>query len=130
MGGRLPLFDEYDGWCHARGEAQPILSDVRFSGCNHGHFDKGCAALPPGEGRRHRRFHLPEKPRTDAPSLQILVLELEDHTPVRSRSLRYSTVDERLEPEPIDPCERAQALAFCRSYLQRFPLSIKTDHEH
>jgi hypothetical protein len=120
IGGRLPLWDEYDGCCHARGKPQPVLPEIRFSGCNHGHFDKGCTALPLGEGRRNRRFHLQGKTQIDSPVLDILILEIEDHTPVRSHSLRYSRVDERLEPEPVDRCERAQVLAFCRSYLRRF----------
>jgi hypothetical protein len=119
--GRLPLFDEYDGWCHASGLAQPVPPALRFSGCNHGHPDSGCTVFPPGESRRHRRFHLAGKSSNDESMLEILVLEIESHTPVRSYSVLYSRADEHLEPEAQDECERAQLLAFCRSYLKRFP---------
>jgi hypothetical protein len=119
--GRLPLFDEYNGWCHGSGQAQPVPAAVRFSGCNHGHPDSGCTVFPAGESRRNRRFHLGGKTSNDGLTLEILVLEIENHTPVRSHSVRYSKADEHLEPEVQDECERAQVLAFCRSYLRRFP---------
>jgi len=119
-GGRLPLFDEYDGWCHANGERQPALRAVHFSGCNHGNPDSGCAMLPTGENRHHRRFHLQGKAGTDGSVLEILVLDVKDYAPVRAHVVRYSRVDEQLEPEGLDACERAQVLAFCRGYLGRF----------
>ncbi|MBV9033463.1 MAG: hypothetical protein JO182_03125 [Acidobacteriaceae bacterium] len=120
-GGRLPLFDEYDGWCHANGERQPALSSVRFSGCNHGNPDSGCPVLPAGENRRQRRFHLEGKTGTDGSALKVLVLEIKDYAPVHAHAVLYSRVDEHLEPEGLDTCERAQVLAFCRSYGERFP---------
>ena len=120
--GRLPLFDEYGGQCHARGPAQPVPSSaLRFFGCNHGHPDSGCTAFPSGESRRHRRFHMGKKTEGDGSTLEVLVLEIEGHIPIRSYSVLYSKADEHLEPEMREECERAQVLAFCRSYLRRFP---------
>jgi hypothetical protein len=119
--GRLPLFDEYDGWCCAHSPAQPVPAAFRFSGCNHGHADNGCTAFPAEEGRRHRRFHPVGKTKENGSTLEVLVLEIENYAPLRSYSVLYSTTDEHLEPEGQDRCERAQILAFCRSYLRRFP---------
>jgi hypothetical protein len=72
-----------------------------------------------GENRRNRRFHARVKT-GDESTLEVLVLEIQDGTPVRSHSVLYSKIDERLEPETQDRCERAQVLAFCRSYFRRF----------
>jgi hypothetical protein len=121
--GRLPLFDEYDGWCHRSGQAQPVSLAVRFSGCNHGYPDSGCTRLLLGENRRNRRFHTRGK-MGDGPTLEVLVLEIEDGTPVCSHSVLYSNIEEHLEPEIQDCCERAQVLAFCRSYFRRFPYPV------
>ena len=118
--GRLPLFDEYDGQCHADGSAQPVLSAFRFSGCNHGHPDSGCPIFSAGQSRRNRRFHLGGESRENGPTLNVLVLEIESHTPVRSCSVLYSKIDGHLEPEVRDRCERAQLLAFCGGYLKHF----------
>ena len=120
--GRLPLFDEYEGQCHADSPTQPVPSAFRFSGCNHGHADSGCPVFPAKESRRHRRFHTAGKNKDDGSTLEILVLEIENHVPLRSYSVLYSKTDEHLEPEAQDGCERAQILAFCRSYLRRFPV--------
>jgi hypothetical protein len=122
--GRLPLFDEYNGWCHRSGQVQPIPLAVRFSGCNHGHPDSGCTLLLPGENRCNRRFHVRGKTGGDRPTLEVLILEIQDGTPVRSHAVLYSKADERLEPDIQDPCERAQVLAFCRSYFRRFPYPV------
>ena len=117
IGGRLPLFDEYDGQCHAGGSAQPVPSAFRFAGCNQGHPDSGCTAFP---AEKSRRFHIGGNRAVSEPTLAILVLDVESHIPVRSHSVLYSKADEHLEPEVQDTCERAQILAFCRSYLRRF----------
>ncbi len=127
--GRLPLFDEYDGWCHANGLAQPVLPAFRFSGCNHGHPDNTCPALPAERSRRQRRFHTGDEAKDDGLNLKIFVLEIENHVPIRSYSVLYSKTNENLEPETPDHCERAQILAFCHSYCRRFPSpeNLKSD---
>ena len=52
-----------------------------------------------------------------------MVIEECDYAPGDWRVVRYSTGHELLEPEIQDPCVRAQVLALCRTYLNRFTRS-------
>ncbi len=116
-GARLPLFDEYEGTCHASTEPVAVPSDLRFRFCNHGYSRGECAAFPLSAGNGCARFDLLH---TTPDSLEILYVEERDHAPVRWQSLRFLPQTESLEPDPDDGCLRAQALAFCRGYLRHF----------
>jgi len=54
-------------------------------------------------------------------SLELLFLEERDHFPINWRSIRYTVRTESIDPGLEDSCARAQVIAFCRSYLRRFP---------
>lgn len=115
-GARLPLFDEYEGFCQA-GTAPVIAPEaVRFEHCNRGYSRGCCDRFPPGELRSGLRYDIVER---SAAALLVLCIEEQDYTPLRWHSVRYFLEGERLEPEPPDGCVRAQLLAFCRGYLRR-----------
>jgi hypothetical protein len=115
---RFPLIEEYNGRCHApAGSSQtPVADCVRL--CNHGYPKGQCAQFPAEEERSCFRYSVV---RRSATSLEVICVEEQDYTPLRWHSLQYNFAGDRLETEPADPCIQAQALAFCRSYLQRFP---------
>jgi hypothetical protein len=96
---RLPLIDEYDGVCHARTEALPVEAEGRLRFCF--------------------RFDVVQR---SVAGLELLFIEEAFFAPLAWRRLQFVIDGERLEPDPADPCERAQILAFCRSYLRRHRL--------
>lgn len=116
---RLPLIDEYDGSCRAAPEPITVPGERRFACCNHG-YSRGCCELfPPVEARSSFRYTVVAR---SATGLEILCIEEQDYAPVRWHSTHYFPASGRLEPEVADSCMRAQALAFCHSYVERFPL--------
>jgi len=52
-------------------------------------------------------------------AVEVLMLQERDHRPVSWQNITYFLLDERLQPEPTETCERTQVLAFCRSYTRR-----------
>jgi hypothetical protein len=122
--GRLPLIDEYDGDCHLQGSHGAIDQSVRMLGCNHGNLGGVCCRLNahfdvPQNHRAILRFHLQSRERD---GVRVTVIEEDDFFPVRWSTIAFRLNAETFEPEIEDLCQRAQALAFCRSYLSRFPL--------
>lgn len=123
--GRLPLLDEYDGLCHLNPNGPlPAHPSVRFSGCNHGNVSGVCTEVKQhsalaAERRPILRFSLA---RREAAAVQVVVIEERDFAPVRSHTVTFRPAFESFEPELPDRCRRAQLLAFCRSYLARYPL--------
>jgi hypothetical protein len=117
-GARLPLLDEYDGLCHATAEALAIPSAVRFRCCNHGYSRGICERFPAAESRCGLRYSVLRRTGT---GLEILCVEEQEYAPLRWYSLQYFPDSQRIEPELNDTCMRSQVLAFCRSYLKRFP---------
>ena len=116
-GARLPLIDEYDGKCRAGNAPFAVPGNLRHRCCNHGYDLGACPHFPLTDPRSCRRFDV----RRDTPDeLQLLSIEERSHAPAAWRTLSYRLEAGDLYPEPTDPCERAQALAFCRSYLRRF----------
>ena len=115
---RLPLIDEYDGVCHAQGEAFPVEAAVRLRLCNHGNVRKLCGRFPAEESRSSFRFEVVSRSRA---RLELLFIEEEFYAPKAWRKLAFQVDGARLEPTPKDACERAQLLAFCRSYLKLYP---------
>jgi hypothetical protein len=115
---RLPLIHEYDGLCRARPEPLGVAPQHRFCCCNHGYSLGCCEHFPAADTRSSFRYTVL---RHAAAALEILCIEEQNYAPVRWQATRYSLENGLLEPEVADTCMRAQVLAFCRSYLQRFP---------
>lgn len=115
---RLPLIDEYDGVCHARTELIGVPAALRFRCCNHGYSRGGCERVPAGDVRSCARYNVIR--RSEA-ALDVLCLEEQNYAPVRWQRVEYSIANDRLTLELTDVCLAAQLLAFCRSYVKRFP---------
>jgi|SRR5579875_247561 len=114
---RLPLMDEYDGVCRAGAEFVAAPAERRFRCCNHGYSRGLCEILPVGDARSCFRYTVVGE---SAAGLEIICIEEQDYAPLRWQMTQYLAATGRLEPEVADQCMRAQALAFCRSYLERF----------
>jgi hypothetical protein len=115
---RLPLLEEYDGLCRALAEPIPVPSANRFRCCNHGYSKGCCSFFPHHELRSCSRYDVVL--RTED-MLELVCLEEKDHTPSSWHVARFFHATGRIEPEIEDRCKRSQILAFCRSYLSRFP---------
>jgi hypothetical protein len=115
---RLPLIDEFDGVCRALLEPRAIEADQRLRLCNHGNVRGHCSHFPTEEKRSAFRF---EVLRRSIAHLDLLFIEESNYTPLAWHRLAFTIDPEQLEPDPPDPCQRAQVLAFCRSYLRRYP---------
>ncbi len=113
---RLPLIEEYDGVCRARSELLPVDAAGRLRFCNHGNAHGACAHFPKQERRSSFRFEVTHRSDT---GLALLFIEEAFFAPLAWRRVEFLINGEQLEPDPADPCERAQILAFCRSYLRR-----------
>lgn len=114
---RLPLIDEYDGWCRAGSEPIEAPVNLRFRCCNHGYSKGSCERFPSGEARSSVRYDVVRQSQS---SLELVCIEEQNYAPLRWHTMQYFLGSERLEPEFDDHCTQAQALAFCRSYLSRF----------
>ena len=117
-GARLPLIDEYGGLCHATAEPIAVPAELRFRCCNHGYSRGCCSRFPLGEHRSSLRYDVVLRTET---TLELICIEEEDYAPLRWHPVQYVLANGILQPELPDVCIRAQAIAFCRSYLQRFP---------
>lgn len=115
---RLPLIDEFEGVCRALPEVAPVPSETRLRLCNHGNARGLCGHFPTQEQRSAFRF---EVLRRSAAHLDVLFIEEALYAPLAWHRLTFTIAPEQLEPDPPDACQRAQLLAFCRSYLQRYP---------
>lgn len=114
---RLPLIDEYDGVCRANGSAIDEAGRLRY--CNHGNARGGCCHFPAEEERSSFRF---EVLRRSVAHLDLLFITETAYAPSAWRRLEFLMNGEELKPLPADACERAQILAFCRSFLKHHPL--------
>lgn len=54
-------------------------------------------------------------------ALEVTVVEESGYAPLRWQNYTFSAISETLSPSLEEPCQRAQLLAFCRSYLRKFP---------
>jgi hypothetical protein len=118
VNGRLPLIDEYKGRCLApdSGGSPAMCLDA----CNHGYSRGICQRFPVTESRSALRYTVL---RRTSDQLEILCIEEHDHAPGRHYPLRYAIAEATLSSNACEDSVRAQATAFCRSYLARFPLS-------
>lgn len=116
---RLPLIDEYDGCCRAAPEPIAVPAERRFGCCNHGYSRGCCQYFPAAETRSSFRYTVL---REAGGVLDLLCIEEQNYAPVRWHPTQYVAATDQLQPELADACMRAQALAFCRSFIGRFPL--------
>ena len=116
----MPLLHEYDGLCHAAEGATGVPAEFRFKCCNHGYSRGCCSRFPETELRSGFRYTVVGRTST---GLEVMCVEEQQFAPLRWHSVEFLVEGERLEPELSDRCMRAQVLAFCRSYLKRFPAS-------
>ncbi len=116
-GSRLPLIDEYDGFCHANPQPFRVLRDLRYRCCNHGYSRGVCPHFPADDSRSATRFDIRRAEQTE---LQILWIEERGYAPASWRTVSYLIDSDTFTPELPDRCSHAQALAFCHSYLRRF----------
>ena len=111
---RLPLIVEYSGVCHARRDAPvPAPEDMRV-GCNHGYSRDECTHFPLESSAAALRYSVLGR---DGAVLDLLCIEESGYAPIRWHTLRYVAATDALEPQVTSKCMNAQALAFCRSYL-------------
>lgn len=115
---RLPLIDEYDGLCRAQPEPVAAPTELRFRCCNHGYSQGLCEILPVAGARSCFRYTVLAH---SSAGLEIICIEEQNYAPLRWHPTQYRLATGGLEPDLADHCMRAQALAFCRSYLERFP---------
>ena len=113
---RLPLIDEYDGRCHAAAEPIGVPGSIRFAGCNHGNRESGCERFPSGRDLPVLRFTVN---RRDSEVLELLAIEETSHHPTRWQTVRFAVQSEAFDSVFSSLCQRAQLLAFCRSYLKK-----------
>ena len=114
---RLPLIHEYEGVCHAKAAPENAPEALRFRYCNHGYSRGACECFPAAETRSCLRYTVV---RRTATILEFICVEEQDHAPLRWQTLEYVLASGELSPEIGELCMRAQALAFCRSYLKQF----------
>lgn len=114
---RLPLLQEHDGLCRAGAEPFEAPAAMRFRYCNHGYSRGACEHFPRTEARSCLRYQLTCQTGTE---LEIAIIEEQDYAPMAWRIVKYSTDQERLDPEIQDCCMRAQVIAFCRAHASRF----------
>lgn len=114
---RLPLIDEYDGVCRANCEPVTAPSELRFSYCNHGYSRGGCDRFPSHEELCCLRYDVVGRSET---TLSVICIEERNYAPVRWHRVQYLFASDEFDPELADGCMRAQALAFCRSFVSRF----------
>ncbi len=121
---RLPLIQEYDGLCHAGSEPVDAPPELRFECCNHGYSRGRCSRFPSEEVRSAMRYNVLRHTPT---TLELVLIEEQNYVPLAWRPVSYFPDTGRFDPEFADTCIRAQALAFCRSYLERFSSSPRSE---
>jgi hypothetical protein len=114
---RLPLIDEFDGVCRALAEPAPVPTAARLQLCNHGNVRGECAHFPAQDSRSAIRFNVVSRSST---GLDVLMIEESFYGPSAWRRVAFQIASQDFYPELRDRCQRAQLLAFCRSYLARY----------
>jgi hypothetical protein len=114
---RLPLIDEYDGLCRAGERVENASESVRFACCNHGYSKAACGRFPRAEQPSAFRYTVL---RESADELQILCIEEREHIPTWHGTVRFEIGISALMENELSSIVRAQATAFCRSYIERF----------
>ena len=116
---RLPLIEEFEGVCRALAEAAPVPAETRLRLCNHGNARGLCCHFPEQEQRSAFRF---EVLRRSAAHLDVLFIEEALLCSTRVAPLEvHNHPGNYWNPNHRTLAKRAQLLAFCRSYLRRYP---------
>src|SRR5438128_1799213 len=108
--GRLPLIQEYEGVCHASGTETIASGSV----CNHGYAQGQCERYPNSEPSVALRYSVLHR---KGGELQVMCIAEENHSPVRSMRLHFSSDLNGITERDLEACLMAQAVAFSRSYL-------------
>ena len=90
------------------------------NGCNHGYSDPACPRFPVDKALRALRYSVTGETQE---ILNLVCIEESGYEPIRWRRLRYTKTSGVLEDDDAGEgieshCMRAQALAFCRCYLE------------
>jgi hypothetical protein len=109
--GRLPLIQEYEGTCHASGTGTNASGSV----CNHGYAQGQCERYPNSEPSVALRYSVLHR---NGGELQLMCIAEENHSPVRSMRLHFSSDLNGITERDLEACLMAQAVAFGRSYLR------------
>jgi hypothetical protein len=117
-GGRFPLIDSFVGDCHATATPSPAPPEMLVRYCNQGYSRTDCTHFPAADTRSAMRYSVVR--RSDE-FLDILIIVECGYAPVTWQPVRYFIDSGVLEPACADACTRAQALAFSKAYLRRFP---------
>lgn len=112
------MLQEFDGFCRAIAEPFAAPAEHRFTCCNHGYSRGRCQHFPSADLRSAFRYTVL---RRSPAALEIICIEEQEYAPMHWHTARYLLENESLEPELPDSCMHAQALAFCRSFLEKFP---------
>ncbi len=115
---RMPLIEEHEGLCRAGATPVNAPAELQFGSCNQGNSRGICPHFPPADARGSLRYTVTAR---SSSSITLMIIEESEYAPLRWREARYSIAQERLETETGDLCTQAQAIAFCRSFLRRFP---------
>ena len=112
---RLPLIDEYKGMCHARaGQPAAVPAEMIAGPCSHGYSRGTCSQYPADTKTAAMRYSVL---RQSDETLDLVCIEEAGYAPVRWHALQYSKATGLLAPDVGGECMKAQAIAFCRSYL-------------
>jgi hypothetical protein len=117
-GGRFPLIDAFLGDCHATEFPSPAPDEMLIPCCNHGYSRAECPKFPVADNRSALRYSVV---RRSPDFLDLVIIVERGYTPVTWQSIRYIIESGVLEPACADACTQAQALAFSKAYLGRFP---------
>jgi hypothetical protein len=108
---RLPLIEEYRGRCLSM--ATPL--EAGGYQCNHGYARGLCVSFPDGKRSSAHRFSLLM---CDAQQVEFLFIREEEYAPAATRLLHFCISEDNLVETDLDTAVRAQATAYCRSYLK------------
>lgn len=113
--GRLPLIDQYEGICTAHSEPYAPDQQTLFRYCNQGYSNGCCSRYPIHEEISCLRYSIT---RRTSEALQVICVEETAHEPRRWHHFEYLLQASDLKGEAPTECMRAQAIAFCQSYLR------------
>jgi hypothetical protein len=83
--------------------------------CNHGYARGLCASFPAADRNSAHRFSLLV---CEPQQVQVLFIREEEYAPAATRLLHFSIPEDSLVENDLDTAIRAQAAAYCRSYLK------------
>ena len=115
---RMPLIEEHEGLCRAGATPMNAPAELQFQCCNQGNSRGICPHFPSQDTRGSLRYTVTARSSTD---ITLMIIEESEYAPLRWREAHYSIPQGRLDTDIGDLCTHAQVMAFCRSFLRRFP---------